>query len=143
MSDLIERDKVIEYCLKLIDVERKQGSDVMNYGQERINQTDAIIAFVENLPSAESSWTSVLAELHERFDALEKEIRKASAEMSAIIREYVDRPKGEWVDAEIPLESGDTMPIQVCNLCKTFYPLAYTGGGQRFCPNCGADMRGE
>ena len=54
-----------------------------------------------------------------------------------------DRPQGEWVDAEIPLESGDTMPIQVCNLCKTFYPLAYTGGGHRFCPNCGADMRGE
>ena len=39
-----------------------------------------------------------------------------------------DRPQGEWVDAEIPLESGGTMPIQVCNLCKTFYPLAYTGG---------------
>ena len=53
MNDLIERDKVIEYCLKLIDVERKQGSDVMNYGQERINQTDTIIAFVENLPSAD------------------------------------------------------------------------------------------
>lgn len=53
-----------------------------------------------------------------------------------------DRPQGEWVDAEIPLESGDTMPIQVCNLCKTFYPLAYTGGGHRFCPNCGARMKG-
>ena len=52
------------------------------------------------------------------------------------------RPKGEWIDAEIPLESGDTMPIQVCNLCKTFYPLAYTGGGHRFCPNCGARMKG-
>ena len=51
-----------------------------------------------------------------------------------------DRPQGEWVDAEIPLESGDTLPIQVCNLCKTFYPLAYTGGGHRFCPNCGARM---
>lgn len=51
-----------------------------------------------------------------------------------------DRPQGEWVDAEIPLESGGTMPIQVCNLCKTFYPLAYTGGGHRFCPNCGARM---
>ena len=51
-----------------------------------------------------------------------------------------DRPQGEWVDAEIPLESGDKMPIQVCNLCKTFYPLAYTGGGHRFCPNCGARM---
>ena len=52
-----------------------------------------------------------------------------------------DRPQGEWIDAEIPLESGGSMPIQVCNLCKTFYPLAYTGGGHRFCPNCGADMR--
>ena len=53
-----------------------------------------------------------------------------------------DRPQGEWVDAEIPLESGGSMPIQVCNLCKTFYPLAYTGGGHRFCPNCGARMKG-
>ena len=53
-----------------------------------------------------------------------------------------DRPQGEWIDAEIPLESGDTMPIQVCNLCKTFYPLVYTGGGHRFCPNCGARMKG-
>ena len=49
---------------------------------------------------------------------------------------------GEWIDAEIPLESGGSMPIQVCNLCKTFYPLAYTGGGHRFCPNCGARMKG-
>ena len=52
------------------------------------------------------------------------------------------RPKGEWIDAEIPLECGGSMPIQVCNLCKTFYPLAYTGGGHRFCPNCGARMKG-
>ena len=54
----------------------------------------------------------------------------------------VARPQGKWIDAEIPLESGDTLPIQVCNLCKTFYPLAYTGGGHRFCPNCGARMKG-
>ena len=53
-----------------------------------------------------------------------------------------DRPQGEWIDAEIPLESGGSMPIQVCNLCKTFYPLAYTGGGHRFCPHCGAQMKG-
>ena len=56
--------------------------------------------------------------------------------------EIADRPQGEWIDAEIPLESGGSMPIQVCNLCKTFYPLAYTGGGHRFCPNCGARMKG-
>ena len=61
---------------------------------------------------------------------------------NAYERGKTDRPRGEWIDAEIPLESGDTMPIQVCNLCKTFYPLAYTGGGHRFCPNCGARMKG-
>lgn len=54
-----------------------------------------------------------------------------------------DRPQGEWLDYEIPSEDGGAMPIQVCSLCKTFYPLAYTGGGHRFCPNCGARMNGE
>lgn len=54
-----------------------------------------------------------------------------------------DRPTGEWVDAEIPIESGRAMPIQVCNLCNTFYPLAHTGGGYHFCPNCGAKMGGD
>ena len=54
----------------------------------------------------------------------------------------IEPKRGEWIDAEIPLECGGSMPIQVCNLCKTFYPLAYTGGGHRFCPNCGARMKG-
>lgn len=53
-----------------------------------------------------------------------------------------DRPQGEWLDYEIPSEDGGAMPIQVCSLCKTFYPLAYTGGGHRFCPNCGRRMKG-
>ena len=55
----------------------------------------------------------------------------------------IEPKRGEWLDYEIPLEDGGSMPIQVCNLCKTFYPLAYTGGGHHFCPNCGADMRKE
>lgn len=67
--------------------------------------------------------------------SLDYAIKVLKSELSA------DRPQGEWIDAEIPLECGGSMPIQVCNLCKTFYPLAYTGGGHRFCPNCGADMR--
>ena len=66
-------------------------------------------------------------------DVIEKEINAIPS---------ADRPQGEWIDAEIPLESGGSMPIQVCSLCKTFYPLAYTGGGHRFCPNCGARMKG-
>ena len=42
---------------------------------------------------------------------------------------------GRWIDITV----GD-MPAQACNQCKTFYPLAYTGGGHQYCPNCGAKM---
>ena len=42
---------------------------------------------------------------------------------------------GHWIDIMV----GD-MPAQACDQCKTFYPLAYTGGWHNYCPNCGAKM---
>ena len=51
-----------------------------------------------------------------------------------------ERIRGRWIDAVIPNDNGG-LPVQVCDQCNTFFPLAYTGGGHRFCPNCGADMR--
>ena len=45
---------------------------------------------------------------------------------------------GKWIDIMV----GD-MPAQACDQCNTFYPLAYTGGGHNFCPNCGAEMESE
>ena len=92
-------------------------------------------------------WGEEMSDLIRREDAIKALYKYSFVSKDIIEREInaipsADRPRGEWVDAEIPLESGDTMPIQVCNLCKTFYPLAYTGGGHRFCPNCGADMKG-
>lgn len=48
------------------------------------------------------------------------------------------QPKtGRWIDITV----GD-VPAQACDQCKTFYPLAYTGGGHHYCPNCGAKMEG-
>ena len=71
--------------------------------------------------------------------------KKRVDEITNCIAEVVNAPtiepkRGEWIDAEIRHEDG-VLPIQVCSECKTFYPLEYTGGGHRFCPNCGADMR--
>lgn len=43
--------------------------------------------------------------------------------------------EGRWLDSTV----GD-MPVQVCDRCNTFYPLAYTGGGHAYCPSCGAKM---
>jgi hypothetical protein len=46
------------------------------------------------------------------------------------------QPKvGHWIDIMV----GD-MPAQVCDQCKTFYPLSYTGGGHNYCPSCGSRM---
>lgn len=53
-----------------------------------------------------------------------------------------ERKTGRWIDAVIPNDNGG-LPVQVCDQCNTFFPLAYTGGGHRYCPNCGAYMGGE
>jgi hypothetical protein len=63
------------------------------------------------------------------------------------IQAYIDvapsvkpqEPKtGHWIDIMV----GD-MLAQACDQCNTFYPLSYTGGGHKYCPNCGAKMEGE
>ncbi len=50
-----------------------------------------------------------------------------------------EQKTGRWIDGEI---KGDNsiLPVQICDQCNTFYPLAHTGGGHRYCPNCGAKM---
>ena len=45
---------------------------------------------------------------------------------------------GKWFDAMV-----GELPVQVCDQCSTFFPLAYTGGGHHYCPNCGAKMNFE
>lgn len=127
MSDLIKR-KSIRNMYSCLDPEDKV----------RVAQ---VLTDIDAIPSArpKEEWTDVLAELHDRFDALEKEIRKASAEMSAVIREYVDRPKGEWMPYEAYLGKDREYSVteHKCSLC------GYLWGEPeyRYCPNCGADMR--
>lgn len=40
-----------------------------------------------------------------------------------------------WIDIIVM-----NMPAQACSNCRTFFSLAYTGGGHHYCPNCGAIM---
>ena len=55
------------------------------------------------------------------------------------VEDLEQEPKtGHWIDIMV----GD-MPAQACDKCNTFYPLAYTGGGHKYCPNCGAKMEVE
>ena len=83
-------------------------------------------------------------------DALEKEAGKLWSEMpdgEELSKELMKAIKhaptidaapvkhGKWFDAMV-----GEMPVQVCDQCIVFFPLAYTGGGHHYCPNCGAKM---
>lgn len=60
-GDLISRQAVIDMLNKLIEVEQKQGTDVMNYGRERVNAYESILDEIESdylfppMPSAEKT----------------------------------------------------------------------------------------
>ena len=58
-NDCISRQAAIDYCYQLINVEHEQGSDEMNYGQERVNQTETILHHLEFMPSAQPERTCV------------------------------------------------------------------------------------
>lgn len=49
-----------------------------------------------------------------------------------------ERKTGKWIDDNI----FGQLPVIICDQCKTFFPLQF-GDSHNFCPNCGADMRGE
>ena len=44
-----------------------------------------------------------------------------------------ERKKGKWIDAQYPFSR--------CNICECYFDTE--NNLANFCPNCGADMRGE
>lgn len=48
------------------------------------------------------------------------------------------RPKGEW-----ELASDDDGEYGFCSICGNDTDFSHYGKPYRFCPNCGADMRGN
>ena len=64
VNDLISRQAAIDYCYQLINVEYEQGSDEMNYGQERVNQTETILHHLEIMPSAQPETHDKRMETH-------------------------------------------------------------------------------
>ena len=61
---------------------------------------------------------------------------------------FADRPKGEWIDIGT-FETSDKVVIHVllCQNCGALHRVRKYADGtyqnSKYCPNCGADMRGE
>ena len=87
-------------------------------------------------------------------------VRKRNAQLEVMLNAQkailADRPKGEWLESREQnilmakrIEKGETW--RVCSNCGTGYMIGAQYEGQKsygerfhnFCPNCGADMRGE
>ena len=70
----------------------------------------------------------------------ERALKASKQSMVKILHDLPSaQPKiGKWLDANICGE----LPVIVCDQCNTFFPIAF-GEFHNFCPNCGADMRGE
>lgn len=54
-----------------------------------------------------------------------------------------ERPQGKWVTESKPFDDGlgDDVLVMTCSICKKSF--VYRGTTSNFCPNCGADMRGD
>ena len=56
-GDVIYRQQAIDYCEALMNAERLQQTDDWGYGRERYNQTECIMHYIENMPSAQPEKT--------------------------------------------------------------------------------------
>lgn len=108
----IERTWNEKNCNKILEALERESCE------DAISREDALMALT-------GEWTESRAEI------LPKAIRRIKA-----LPSVQPEPKtGHWLDVMV----GD-MQAQACDQCKTFYPLEYTGGGHKYCPNCGAKM---
>ena len=56
---------------------------------------------------------------------------------SADVRENV---RGKWITDHLVSTGGGTYPVLRCSECENQEPMLMA---KKFCPNCGADMRGK
>ena len=75
-------------------------------------------------------------------ETIQKQVEKAKKKFS--------RPHGEWKDKEVFNETDDDHIVDEwqsarCSVCGKYHttPYMYYFDNFNFCPNCGADMRGE
>ena len=76
-------------------------------------------------------------EYRKRIDHYPPKIRDvAKKELRYVKTVQQERKKGKWIDFSMSIKG---VPTEACGECGEWS----LGMGKNFCPNCGADMRGE
>lgn len=103
----------------------------------RYIDADALIAELEE--SQPYNWTNTEAENQEEFDfdLFRSMINEAPT------ADVVERKCGEWIGRHEEFRSGFATLIYKCSVCGFEPYYSKDINNHNFCPNCGADMRGD
>ena len=52
-----------------------------------------------------------------------------------------EQKRGKWIEDRLVSTGGGTYGVRRCSECEAYYQDV--GYGYNYCPNCGADMRGD
>ena len=138
--DLISRQAAIDKFEPWLKV---QGSS-----EGELNMLKAVLYELQFLPGATDtnvggmiSRQAAIDEFYSRADD-DGYVCYSAEDMEGIIRTFPsaqpERKKGKWIQKEDPYGFFDTIPV--CSECGHTTKMRET---YNFCPNCGADMRGE
>ncbi|MBR0380844.1 MAG: hypothetical protein IJH71_00190 [Eubacterium sp.] len=147
MKDLISRQDAID-AFGLSEKTRKYGGDHSGYDYRLLYEIQDIL---EGLPSAQperkielhgdESAIEILSELRSWFSCFDEKEGLAYHALSLAIRAIKENSaarserKGKWID------SRDVS--WMCSECGKWLDVLQGDVDMNFCPNCGADMRGE
>lgn len=141
MTDLINRADAIEAVMTVSDIIRR--SDAMGAVQDHFNADgfkgyddgQKMLDRLKALPSADITETETCQRCQDLTDAI---LNRQGDEIKRLKAEA--RPTGEWIDID------NYYSMATCSHCHKVTMFEKWGEYIRpynFCPNCGADMRGE
>lgn len=116
----------------------------MRNQEQRLIDANALKEIVKNMRNANPSYQHA-CDVVDRADLLD-EINNAPT-VDAIVNTIEVRPQGKWIQTEViddDSEYGVNADASECSNCKHIENSHYwTTTYYNFCPNCGADMRGD
>lgn len=158
-TDSISRQLAIEklkrnrslFCKNRVEFQMLSEND-----KSRVDEIDTCISVLLNLPSVQSERQinldgaetpiEILSELRSQFNCFDGQEEKAYHALSVAIHALSaqsELKKGKWIDSERPKWDGTTYFLRQCSVCGYERTDCNADLDTAYCPNCGADMKGE
>ena len=125
--------------MRLVNADELEKAVINNFDNLQAYFPKDFIEEINNAPTVEPK-TKLVANVTFDKEQMEELAEKAKVDILA----QIERPKGEWIkqyNKSYELKTNEGILVGEFTKCpKCQYDKAR---GSNFCPNCGADMRGE